>query len=159
MASRRRITTSPSQTLGWRRFRRQTARFLLRASGWELRGLPAPHFQNLTFYLIHHQTVSLKWAHLLLRACLARKVQVLSRNQPAPHASVGWEWQYLDGSDSDFPPLESSLHRAQKAGNWISVILVDPRRKKIDIHTPFLCSHHPDRASFYIRRALRYMHY
>lgn len=157
MASRRKLTPSPSQTRGWPGLRRRAARFLLRALGWELRGLPAPHFQNLTFYLSRHEGVGLACAHLLLRHCLARKVQVGSRNAPLSEGNTGWAWQYLDVTSPGFPPLESSLKQAQLNGNWVSVILVDKRRKKIDIHTPFLCSLHPDRASFYIRRALRYM--
>ncbi|MEY5043915.1 MAG: hypothetical protein RJA19_1142 [Bacteroidota bacterium] len=157
MASRRRLTSSSSQTRGWPGLKRRVAKFLLRAAGWELRGQPAPHFQHMIFYLCPYRGASFRWIAPLIRASLARKVETRTADAPLGIPASGWVWQYLDPSTPALQPLESSLRQAQSEGCWISVILVDHRRKSIDIHTPFLCSLHPDRASFYIQRAFRYM--
>jgi len=157
MAPRQRLTSSSSQTRGWPGVKRRAAKFLLRAAGWELRGQPAPHFQHMIFYVCPYRGKNFRWISPLIRASLARKVETRTADAPPGMPTSGWVWQYLDPLDSTLRPLESSLQQAQSEGCWLSVILVDHRRKTIQIHTPFLCSLHPDRADFYIQRAFRYM--
>jgi hypothetical protein len=140
---------SPSQTRGWRGLRRRCALLLLRAMGWELRGNLPPHFQHLTLFVCPLPHRSSRQIHQLLRYALTR--------QAATRPSPGWCWQPLNGSDPHLAPLDTALDRARSEGRWVTLLLVDSRRKTIDLHTPFLCSLHPDRAAFYIRRAFRYM--